>query len=129
MPAQAATPSGELDSLDMDAEHVMPPEHPTQDSALEDSVGQLSRVQNKLVDTLHALQLLPPHLVKDHNRAVRAIQEAVSYTHLDVYKRQQLCRSQQKGSLMVQSAGRWLWKSPQLVRRLGFASWRCSETC
>ena len=78
MQAQAATPSGELDSLDMDAEHVMPPEHPTQDSALEDSVGQLSRVQNKLVDTLHALQLLPPHLVKDHNRAVRAIQEALT---------------------------------------------------
>ena len=78
MQAQAATQSGELDSLDMDAEHVMPPEHPTQDSALEDSVGQLSRVQNKLVDTLHALQLLPPHLVKDHNRAVRAIQEALT---------------------------------------------------
>jgi DNA-binding XRE family transcriptional regulator len=56
----------------------MPPELPTQDSALEDSVGQLSRVQSKLVDTLHALQLLPPHLVKDHNRAVRAIQEALT---------------------------------------------------
>jgi transcriptional regulator with XRE-family HTH domain len=75
---QQSTHSGELDSLDMDAEHVMPPELPTQDSALEDSVGQLSRVQNKLVDTLHALQLLPPHLVKDHNRAVRAIQEALT---------------------------------------------------
>ena len=58
MQQQTATQSGELDSLDMDAEHVMPPELPTQDSALEDSVGQLSRVQNKLVDTLHALQLL-----------------------------------------------------------------------
>ena len=56
----------------------MPQELPTQDSALEDSVGQLSRVQSKLVDTLHALQLLPPHLVKDHNRAVRAIQEALT---------------------------------------------------
>jgi transcriptional regulator with XRE-family HTH domain len=40
--------------------------------------GQLSRVQNKLVDTLHALQLLPPHLVKDHSRAVRAVQEALT---------------------------------------------------
>jgi hypothetical protein len=56
----------------------MPPELPTQDSALEDSVSQLSRVQSKLVDTLHALQLLPPHLVKDHNRAVRAVQEALT---------------------------------------------------
>jgi transcriptional regulator with XRE-family HTH domain len=35
-------------------------------------------VQSKLVDTLHALQLLPPHLVKDHNRAVRAVQEALT---------------------------------------------------
>ncbi len=78
MQQQTATQSGELDSLDMDAEHVMPPELPTQDSALEDSVGQLSRVQSKLVDTLHALQLLPPHLVKDHNRAVRAVQEALT---------------------------------------------------
>ena len=78
MHEQAATQSGELDLLDTDAEHVMPLELPTQDSALEDSVGQLSRVQSKLVDTLHALQLLPPHLVKDHNRAVRAIQEALT---------------------------------------------------
>ena len=75
---QTAVKSGEHDSFETDAEHVMPPELPTQDSALEDSVGQLSRVQNKLVDTLHALQLLPPHLVKDHNRAVRAIQEALT---------------------------------------------------
>ena len=58
MQQQTAAQSGELDSLDMDAEHVMPPELPTQDSALEDSVGQLSRVQNKLVDTLHSLCLL-----------------------------------------------------------------------
>ena len=78
MQQSAATQSSELDRLDMDPEHVMPPELPTQDSALEDSVGQLSRVQSKLVDTLHALQLLPPHLVKDHNRAVRAIQEALT---------------------------------------------------
>ena len=78
MQQPAAIQSSELDRLDMDAEHVMPPELPTQDSALEDSVGQLSRVQSKLVDTLHALQLLPPHLVKDHNRAVRAIQEALT---------------------------------------------------
>ncbi len=75
---RTATQSGELDSLDMNAEHVMPPELPTQDSALEDSVGQLSRVRSKLVDTLHSLQLLPPHLVKDHNRAVRAVQEALT---------------------------------------------------
>ena len=78
MHEQPATQSSELDRLDRDAEHVMPQELATQDSALEDSVGQLSRVQSKLVDTLHALQLLPPHLVKDHNRAVRAIQEALT---------------------------------------------------
>ena len=76
MHEQTAVTSGEPDSLEV--EHVMPPELPTQDSALEDSIGQLSRVQSKLVDTLHALQLLPPHLVKDHNRAVRAIQEALT---------------------------------------------------
>ena len=34
MQQSVATQSGELDSLDMDAEHVMPPELPTQDSAL-----------------------------------------------------------------------------------------------
>ena len=43
---QTAVKSGEHDSFETDAEHVMPPELPTQDSALEDSVGQLSRVQN-----------------------------------------------------------------------------------
>ena len=78
MQQQTAVKSGEHDSFETDAEHVMPPELPTQDSALEDSVSQLSRVQSKLVDTLHSLQLLPPHLVKDHNRAVRAIQEALT---------------------------------------------------
>jgi transcriptional regulator with XRE-family HTH domain len=78
MHEQTAVKSGEHDSFETDAEHVMPPELPTQDSALEDSVGQLSRVQSKLVDTLHSLQLLPPHLVKDHNRAVRAVQEALT---------------------------------------------------
>ena len=41
MHEQTAVISGEPDSLDMDAEHVMPPELPTQDSALEDSVGQI----------------------------------------------------------------------------------------
>ncbi len=78
MHEQTAIKSGEHDSFKTDAEHVMPPELPTQDSALEDSVSQLSRVQSKLVDTLHSLQLLPPHLVKDHNRAVRAVQEALT---------------------------------------------------
>ena len=52
MQQQAATQNSELDRLDMNAEHVMPPELPTQDSVLEDFVGQLSRVQSKLVDTL-----------------------------------------------------------------------------
>lgn len=78
MPQQTEPASDELNSMPPDAEHMMPPELPTQDSALEDSVGQLTRVQSKLVDTLHALQLLSPQLVKDHNRAVRAIQEALT---------------------------------------------------
>ena len=55
MHEQAATRVANSTFLDTDAEHVMPPELPTQDSSVEDSVGQLSRVQNKLVDTLHAL--------------------------------------------------------------------------
>ena len=68
--------SSEHDSTE--PEHVMLPQTPNQESLLEDPVGQLSRVQSKLVDTLHALQLLPTHLVKDHNRAVRAVQEALT---------------------------------------------------
>jgi hypothetical protein len=35
---QTAVKSGEHDSFETDVEHVMPPELPTQDSALEDSV-------------------------------------------------------------------------------------------
>jgi len=58
-----------------EAEHLGPPSLPP--SALE-GLEDPALVQAKLVESLHALQRLRPSQIKNHDRAVRALQEALT---------------------------------------------------
>ena len=58
-----------------EAEHLGPPSPPP--SALE-GIEEPELVQAKLVEALHALQRLRPSQIKNHARAERAFQEALT---------------------------------------------------